>query len=106
MTQSISVVYVPVDVSTYGLTGRPYHMAIVYDKGDGTAPKVIQARPLVEWSGTEAQKNEVPREINELYNPFSAHHRPGWAVLRQELGMNVTNLNEAPTDATLFGGTS
>jgi hypothetical protein len=46
-------------------------MAIVYDKGDGTAPKVIEAKPLAPYSGTDAQREEIPREINELYNPFS-----------------------------------
>src|SRR5436305_15199969 len=71
MTQSISVVYVPVDVSVGGVTVHAYHMAIVYDKADGTTPTVIQARPLVEYAGTDAQRNEVPREINELYNPLN-----------------------------------
>ena len=73
MTQSISVVYVPVPVEL-GITVHAYHMAIVYDKGDGTAPKVIEAKPLIEFegAGTEAQRNEVPRELNELYNPAAA----------------------------------
>ena len=46
-------------------------MAIVYDKGDGSTPSVIEAKPLIELegAGTEAQRNEVPRELNELYNP-------------------------------------
>ncbi len=48
MAENIRVVYVPVT----GVPVRAYHMAIVYDKGDGITPvKVIQARPSIEyWS--------------------------------------------------------
>jgi hypothetical protein len=68
MTQSISVVYSDVQ-GTYGLG---FHMAIVYDKGDGSVPLVIEAGPSIPIGDTNKatpeQLEQQPIEArNELF---------------------------------------
>jgi hypothetical protein len=87
MMQTIRVAFVPVDAP---LNLPAYHMAIIYDEGDGTAPQVVEAGPSIPYRlGNQAQDEEGKSEIGEALNPFSSprtgEYRSPFGFIRAQL---------------------
>src|SRR5436305_1437159 len=105
MTQSISVYYLPVDTGT---SFQTYHEAIVYDKGDGSTPTVIQAQPSIPFNGSDAQRNEVRSRITAAPTRrarWSTRATTGPVADRRSSDFNPGANITLETDYTGAGGT-
>jgi|GEM_PF-5232121 len=76
MTEKIGVTYLPVITP---LEGSAYHMALFYDKGDGSTPRVIEFGPENESLGTSEKMQEV---LNDLWGNHGGMSRFGHLIGR------------------------
>ena len=56
MPQTIGVTYLPVQNGTY-------HMAIFYDKGDGSIPQIIEVGPTIPYNGSSPQNLALAEDL-------------------------------------------
>ncbi len=72
MTETIRVYFLPVS----GVPVNAYHQAIVYDKGDGSQPTVMQATPKIDYTGTESQMALLKSQLWQTLTPFGLGGSP------------------------------
>ena len=89
MPQTIGVTYLPVQNGTY-------HMAIFYDKGDGSIRQIIEVGPTIPHNGSSPQ-NLAPAE-DLLLGPVEQHAlerdgcgRADWRRLEQSAERHCSN---------------